>query len=102
MASREFATKFPSTLATVIDEIRNVTLKAGKNREELAVVASEATGIDVKIWSKAFQRAEFTLGPVTESHIAQQQQLADSFLALNIIPKKITVKDIVWRGHAER
>jgi sulfonate transport system substrate-binding protein len=102
MANREFATKYPSTLATVIDEIRNVTLKAGKNREELATVASEATGIDGKIWIKAFQRAEFTLGPITEAHIAQQQHLADSFHALNIIPKKIAVKDIVWRGSVER
>jgi sulfonate transport system substrate-binding protein len=102
MASREFASKYPKTLTTVIDEIRNVTLKAGKNRDELAVVASEATGIDSKIWIKAFQRAEFTVGPVSDAHIAQQQQLADTFLSLNIIPKKIAVKEIVWRGSTER
>lgn len=73
---------------------------AGHNRADLAALAAEATGIDVKSWTTAFARAEFSLGPVTESHIAQQQQLADTFQALGIIPRKIQVKDIVWRAPA--
>jgi len=100
MASRDFASKYPKVLSTVIDEIRNITVKAGKNREELAAVAAEATGIDPHIWISTFNRADFTVGPVTDTHIAQQQQLADNFLALGIIPKKINVKDIVWRAPA--
>jgi len=98
MASRDFANKYPKVLSTVIDEIRNITIKAGKNREELAAVAADATGIDAHIWVSTFNRADFTVGPVTDAHIAQQQQLADNFLALGIIPKKINVKDIVWRA----
>ncbi|MDO9355336.1 MAG: hypothetical protein Q7T55_16675, partial [Solirubrobacteraceae bacterium] len=58
----------------------------------------EATGIDAKTWSSAFRRAEFTVGPVTPAHVAQQQQLADAFLALGIIPRKINVSEIVWQG----
>jgi sulfonate transport system substrate-binding protein len=98
MASREFAVKHPKVLTAIVDEVKNITVKAGQNREELAQIASEATGIDVKVWNAAFKRAEFTVSPVTEAHIAQQQQLADTFQALGIIPKKISVKDIVWRA----
>lgn len=74
---------------------------AGQNRGELAAIASEATGIDLKSWQRAFQRAGFTLGPVTPAHVAQQQ-LADSFLALGIIPKKIAVAEAVWAGTDKR
>jgi len=100
IASRSFATQHPAVLSTVLDEIRRVTVWAGKNREELATLASDATGIDVKSWSAAFARAEFSLGPVTDAHIVQQQQLADAFHALGIIPKKINVSEIVWRAPA--
>jgi sulfonate transport system substrate-binding protein len=102
IASRSVATQQPVVLSTVLDEIRKVTLWAGKNREELAAIASDATGIDVKSWSAAFARAEFSLGPVTDAHIAQQQQLADAFQALGIIPKKLNVSEIVWRAPASQ
>lgn len=98
IAHRDFANNYPGVLSAVLDEIRKVTVKSGENRDELAAIAAEATGIDVKTWSKAFGRAEFSLGPVTDVHIAQQQQLADSFHSLGIIPKKINVKDIVWHA----
>ena len=98
VAHRDFATQYPSVLFAVLDELRKLTVKAGQNREELATVAAEATGIDVKAWLMAFKRAEFSLGPVSDTHIAQQQQLADTFHALGIIPKKIHVQDIVWHA----
>lgn len=102
IASRDFATRYPVVLATVLDEIRLLTIKAGQNRDELAAIAAEATGIDAAIWKVAFNRAEFTLGPVTDAHIAQQQQLADTFQSLGIIPRKINVSEIVWRAPALR
>lgn len=98
IAHKDFATRHPAVLSAVLDEVRKVTITAGQNRGDLAALAAEATGIDVKAWQIAFNRAEFTLGPVTDAHIAQQQQLADTFHSLGIIPKKIKVSDIVWRA----
>lgn len=98
LAWREFATRYPTVLATLLDEIGKLTVSAGKDREELANVAAEATGIDAKTWATVFGRAEFTLGPVTPAHVAQQQQLADTFQQLGIIPKKINVADYVWQA----
>ena len=101
VAYRDFASKYPSVLSAVLDEIRKVTIHAGENRADLAAVAAEATGIDAKTWLRVFNRAEFTQGPVTDANIAQQQQLADTFLSLGIIPKKINVKEIVWHAPAQ-
>ncbi len=100
MASKDFATRYPAALSAVLDEIGKVTVWSGQHRDELAAIAAEATGIDVKSWSAAFARAEFTFGPVTDAHVAQQQQLADTFVALGIIPRKINVRDIVWHAPA--
>ena len=102
MANRDFATKYPQVLAAVIDEVSKLTVKAGKNLDELAAVATEATGIDAKVWLTVFKRGSFTMSPVTDAHIAQQQQLADNFQALGIIPKKINVRDIVWHAPAAK
>ncbi len=96
IASRAFAEQHPKTLSAVIDEVRKLTIAAGKNRGELAAVAAEATGIDLEIWKLAFARAEFNVSPVTEAHVKQQQELADTFQALGIIPRKIKVGEIVW------
>lgn len=96
LAHRDFAQRHPAVLAAVLDEIGKVTRWSGEHRDELSALAAEATGIDTKTWSTTFARAEFTLGPVTPAHVAQQQQLADSFQALGIIPRRINVADIVW------
>lgn len=98
LAHRDFAQKYPAVLSAVLDEIGKLTRWSGQHRDELAAIAAEATGIDVKTWSTAFARAEFSFGPVTPAHVAQQQQLADSFQALGIIPRKINVADIVWNA----
>ncbi|WP_138922443.1 sulfonate ABC transporter substrate-binding protein [Hylemonella gracilis] len=102
IAGRDFAAAHPVVLSAVIDELRKLTIQAGKNREELAALAAESTGIDAEIWKTAFARAEFDVVPIGAAHIAQQQQLADTFHALGIIPRKIQVSEIVWRAPAPR
>jgi len=97
LAHRDFANKQPAVLAAVLDEIGKLTRWSGNHRDELAALAAEATGIDARTWSIAFGRADFSFGPVTPAHVAQQQQLADAFQALGIIPRKINVADNVWQ-----
>lgn len=98
LANRDFATKYPAALAATLDEIGKLTVWSGQHRDELSALAAEATGIDVKTWSVAFDRAEYSFGPVTPAHVAAQQQLADNFQALGIIPRKINVADYVWQA----
>lgn len=98
MAGRDFATRHPEVLVAVLDELDKLTTWSGQHRDALATLAAEDTGIDVKSWSTAFARADFSFSPITDAHVAQQQQLADTFLSLGIVPRKIDVRDIVWRA----
>ncbi len=97
LASRDFATRYPDVLGAVVDELAKVTEWAGQHRDELAALAAEATGIDAGTWSTAFGRAEFKLGPVTQAQLAQQQQLADTFHQLGVIPRRIDVSEYLWQ-----
>jgi sulfonate transport system substrate-binding protein len=98
MANRAFANRYPKVLGLILDEIKNVSAKADKNRDELAQLAAEVSGLDVPTWAKTFGRADIGLTPISEANIAQQQQLGDTFFSLGIIPKKINVRDIVWHA----
>lgn len=98
LAHHDFAARHPAVLAAVLDEIGKLTRWSGEHRDQLAAIAAEATGIDLASWTTSFGRAEFSFGPVTPAHVAQQQQLADTFQALAIIPRRINVAEIVWNG----
>jgi len=96
LSSRDFADKYPAVLSGALDEIGKLTEWSGQHRDELAKLAASVTSIDEKSWQTAFARASFTFGSVTPTQIVQQQQLADTFYDLGIVPKKFTVADIVW------
>ena len=96
MSSRDFADKYPAVLSAALDEIGKLTEWSGQHRDELAKLAASVTSIDEKSWQIAFARAGFTFGSVTPAQIDQQQRLADTFYDLGIVPKKVTVADIVW------
>lgn len=96
LSSRDFAEKYPAVLSAALDEIGKLTEWSGQHRDELAKLAARATSIDEKSWQTAFARGGFTFGSITPAQIAQQQQLADTFYDLGIVPKKFTVADIVW------
>ncbi len=70
---------------------------AENNREAVAKSLHEITGVPLDIQTLAANRASFAIGPVTDGIIETQQGVADSFHKLGLIPKKIAVRDIVWK-----
>ena len=100
MASADFAQRHGAVLSEILNSLQQTTRWASAHREELVQLASQDTGIDPKAWSIAYGRAQLDLQPISAQHMAQQQQLADSFHRLGIIPRALQVKDIVWNWQA--
>jgi sulfonate transport system substrate-binding protein len=96
VANPEFATKYPKTLAAVIDEVTNVTTWAAQNRDKFAETTSAAIGMDLDAVRIAIGRSDLVAGPVTRAIVAQLQETADAFLKAGFIPKQIVVRDAVW------
>lgn len=96
IASADFAKRYGPLLGQILQSLQQTTQWAGQHRDELVTLAAQDTGIDPKAWATSFGRANFALQPVGPQLIAQQQQLADTFHQLGIIPRPLQVKDIVW------
>ena len=63
-----------------------------------ATSLAAVTGVPLEVQTVAANRASFAIGPVTEEIIDTQQAVADRFYKLGLIPKKIAIRDIVWRN----
>ena len=96
LANRAFATAHPDIVAAVNEELTRATEWINTHRDEAAVQFAEATGVDLAAQKKTVNRADFVFAPLSEAVITQQQAVADRFFKLGLIPKQITVRDIVW------
>ncbi|MFG1357500.1 aliphatic sulfonate ABC transporter substrate-binding protein [Xanthobacter pseudotagetidis] len=96
LANKTTATRSPQVLHAVLDELKQVTAWAARNRDELAQLTAEVTGVELEAQKIATNRYPIELNPIADAVVRQQQEIADTFLALGLIPKPITVSDIVW------
>lgn len=97
IANRDFANQQAGTLREVIAGISTAATWAESNRDAVAKSLHEVTGVPLDIQTVAANRASFAIGPVTDGIIETQQGVADSFHKLGLIPKRIAVRDIVWK-----
>lgn len=98
LANKNFAVKYGETLAAVVEELQATFAWADKNRDEVATLISEVTGVEIAAQKRTIDRTVIELNPIDDKVIAQQQEIADTFRALELIPRPIVVKDAVWRA----
>lgn len=96
LANKSFAASHPTTVKATLEEIRTIAEWAGANRAAVAEASQKATGIDPEGNKRAIDRATFSLRPLGETEIKQQQKVADSFFELGLIPKQINVSEAIW------
>jgi len=89
--SRDFATKSGDVLKIAIDEVNGVDLWASKNKPAAAAELASVLGLDRAITELYLARAAFGTAPVTREIIAEQQVIADTFLALKLIPRPLNL-----------
>jgi len=100
LANRPFTLAHPDIIAGVNDELTRATEWINTHREEAATQFTEASGVSLAAMKASVARADFVFGPLSETVIGQQQAVADRFFRLGLIPKQITVRDIVWTAKA--
>ena len=97
LANRDFANTNVKETREVIDGLAEAARWAEANRAEVASALAAITGVPLEVQTVAANRASFLIGPVTDEIVTTQQAVADRFHRLGLIPKPITVRDIVWR-----
>jgi sulfonate transport system substrate-binding protein len=96
LANKDFAQNHPDVLKAALEELAGISKWADANRDQLAQISSDATGVDLASQTTASKRYVIDLQPITDEVVAKQQSIADTFAELGLIPGKINVREIVW------
>ena len=98
IANREFARDNGPLLQQIVDITADVGRWAESHRGDVAHSLSAVTGMPLDIQTIAANRSSFVVGKITEEIATIQQELADRFSRLGLIPRKISVRDIIWQS----
>lgn len=97
-ASRAFTAKSPQLIAAVLAQLKQTGAWARSHPQEVAAMIAAQTGLPPKVVALWQRRIRFGTMPIDDVIIARQQQVADIFYRLKLIPRKIEIKEQnVWR-----
>jgi sulfonate transport system substrate-binding protein len=93
LAERGYAEKYPQVVQALFDD----TLAQGQwlkaNVKQAAAIIAPLQGLEPEVVERSLQRYQFGVKPLTPAVAAEQQKIADAFLALGLIPKPIRIVD---------
>lgn len=95
LARRAWAQEAPGPLRVVLEAINGVADWARTHPEDLARLMSEVTGVPLAAQRVAAPRGVYAVQAMDERIIAQQQDIADTFTRLRIIPATIDIRAAV-------
>jgi sulfonate transport system substrate-binding protein len=93
LASRSYAQKRPDVVQIALSELAAVDDWAKSNLSDAATALQPQIGLDHATLQLALSRGGYGVKPLTAAVIAEQQQIADAFYNLRLIPKHINVQD---------
>lgn len=98
LASRAFVTAHERTLQVLFEELTRADRFAQERRPEAIKLIAAFSGLDAGVVSLFLQRRPPSpVGPLSAATIKDQQRVADAFHRLGLIPRPVTVADIVWQ-----
>jgi sulfonate transport system substrate-binding protein len=96
LANKDFTGQHPDIVALLNQTFAQESKWADQHRPEIVTTLHEATNVETEALTRAVERSQFLVTPVTDQVVASQQATADRFFKLGLIPRAINVKDIVW------
>ena len=98
MASRSFVEAHPDILVSVLKDFARIGTWSTSHQEEVAHLISAGSGLPYEPTLRSVVRAPGDVLDVTDEHLRLQQEEADRFLRLGVIPARIEVKEWLWRA----
>lgn len=90
-SSQTYAAKNADVIQIVIEELDKVDQWGKQNRDQLASELAQLWGVPKPVVDVAVARQQFGTQPITRAILSEQQQIADTFLQLGLIPKPVDV-----------
>lgn len=89
--TQDFLAQAPEVVDAVLAGVAEIGAWTRANTTEAAGVFSPLIGIPVPILEKALARQQYDVKPLTPEIVAQQQQVADAFHQLGLIPEPLKI-----------
>ena len=103
LASRPFATQHAATVAVLFEELTRADRLVQTRRPDAIKLVADFSGLDAGVVSLFLQRRPASpVAPLDAATTADQQRVADAFHKLGLIPKPVTVAEIVWQPQGQR
>lgn len=93
LASRDLAEKHTEALRLIMYYLEQADSYAASHPAKVAPLISKELGVDVPTLLVVEHRKRYGVLPITPAILREQQELADTFSGLKLIPKRLDVKD---------
>ncbi len=97
LASRRWAETAPHQVQDLLDAINGAAAWAAAHPNDLADLMAQVTGVPIAAQRVAAPRGVYAVQKLDATVIAQQQDIADTFARLHIIPTKIDITTRIWQ-----
>ena len=101
LATRTYAEKNPQVIGVLVEEIRGVGEWVKGNLDEATSQVAPLIGLSPEITRQAVERQGYGAQFITPEVVEAQQKIADTFTELKLIPKQLTIKDVIWNPPAK-
>ena len=97
LASNPFVEQHPQAVQALLEELTRADAYVQSNRKEAAQLIADFSGLSLAtVHLFISRRPASPVGLLTPTIVADQQRVADSFLKLELIPRRVEVAQIVW------
>jgi sulfonate transport system substrate-binding protein len=96
LATRQFVNEQSETLRILLAELRTMNTWSEAHRDEVADFLANLLEIEPRVMRVVQHRRKFGIDAIGPEIVVYQQQIADTFLRLGLIPQSVRVEEAVW------
>lgn len=97
LANKSFVYPNFKIIEAIREETQAVATWADANPEEVVKILAPILNVDVSILDVVTRRRSYGFEPIQADMVAEQQEIADTFFELGLIPKQLKVEEVVWK-----
>jgi sulfonate transport system substrate-binding protein len=97
-SSKRFLAENAKAVDIVLEALNDVDDWTKNHIEEVAARLSPSIGLPPSVLATSLRRESYGIRPINDEVIANQQRIADAFVALGLLPKAIIVSDLQRKG----
>ena len=97
LANQSFVYPNFKIIEAIREETQAVATWADANPAEVVKILAPILNVDASILDVVTRRRSYGFEPIQADMVVEQQEIADTFFELGLIPKQLKVEEVVWK-----